>query len=244
MDFVRAGRAVAVGFLLSACAPAGAPSASSPSPVAAATQSAATATAQRPGLCGVIPSATTGKPIFFSDLTDRCPAIGNFDDPDRAATHAPGGYLVRLKGGPGLEVSAGPDRGQYVAPVPADVRVEFDVEMTAGQSVVGVACRRVESARTFTEYHLLVGTDGTYLIESGPPYRSLASGNAPTGLHAGSNHVRADCIGQALTLYVNGQTIVATQDAELTGRLNGFFLRSVDPTGASITLRNLLITAP
>jgi hypothetical protein len=229
----------------SACAPGAAPSQSPLSPAAVATQSTApTGTSQPPGLCGVIPSGTTGTPIYFSDLTDRCPAIGNLDDPDRAGNHGTNGYLVRLKTGPGIEFAAGPDRTEYVSPVPADVRVELDAEMTTGQGMVGITCRRTQIGRAFTEYHLIIGTNGTYDIEGGPPYRSLASGNAAGALRAGVNHIRGDCIGTTLTLYVNGQQVATAQDSQLTGRLNGIFLRSVDAAGVSITLRNLLITTP
>jgi len=229
----------------SVCGPAAAPTQSPVSPAAAATHSTTpTATAQSPGICGAVPGGTTARVLFSSDLTDRCPAIGNFDDADRAATHGPNGYLVRLKGGPGLELSAGPDRAQYVSTVPADVRVEFDADMAVGQGHVGISCRRLESGRTFTEYHLLIGTDGSYNIEGGPPYRPLASGMETGVMRAGPNHIRGDCIGTTLTLYANGQRIATAEDSQLSGRLNGIFLRSLDTGGASITFRNLLITAP
>jgi hypothetical protein len=209
-----------------------------------ATQSSAPTPTSNPALCGAIPSGTTGTVLFFSDLTDRCAAIGNYDDADRAATHATNGYLVRVKTGPGRETGGGPDRAQYVSAPPADVRVEFDAEMTSGHGQLGIACHRLERGRTFTEYHLVVGTDGTYEIEGGPPYRSLAAGTAMGALRAGVNHIRGDCIGTTLTLYLNGEQIATAQDSQLSGRLNGFFLRSLDAAGVAVTVHNLLITTP
>jgi len=67
-----------------------------------ATQSSAPTPTSKPALCGAIPSGTTGTVLFFSDLTDRCAAIGNYDDAEVAGTHATNGYLVRVKTGPGL----------------------------------------------------------------------------------------------------------------------------------------------
>ena len=229
----------------SSCGPTAAPTQSSASSAAVATQSAVTTpTGQLRGICGTLPSGTTGTVLFFSDLTDRCPGLGNLNEDDRAATHGTNGYLVRLKGGPGLNFSAGPDTTEYVSPPPATVRVEFDVETTAGQGQVGIVCHRFENGRIFAEYHLVIGTDGSYTIEGGPPYRSLASGKAASALRAGVNHIRADCIGTTLTLYVNGQQIATAEDSQLTGLENGFFLRSLDTAGTSMTLRNLLITTP
>ena len=246
MDCVRAAPVVSLLLVAaSACAPAAAPTQSPASPAAAATQSSVPTPTSNPALCGAIPSGTTGTVLFFSDLTNRCAAIGNQDDGDSAGTHGTNGYLVRVRIGPRVDFSAGPDGAQYVSPPPADVRVELDAEMTSGQGQVGIICRRFESGRAFTEYHLLVGTDGSYKIEGGPPFRSLASGTAGGALRAGVNHVRGDCIGTTLTLYVNGQQIATAQDSQLsTGRLNGFLLRSLDAAGAEATLRNLLITTP
>ena len=209
-----------------------------------ATQSSGPTPTPNPALCGAIPSGTTGTVLFFSDLTDRCAALGNYEDADVAATHATNGYLVRLKIGPGLESTGGPVIGQYASAPPADVRVEFDAEVTSGHAQLGIACHRLERGRMFTEYHLVVGTDGTYGIEGGPPYRSLAAGTAMGALRAGVNHIRSDCIGTTLTLYVNGEQIATAQDSQLSGRLNGFFLRSLDAAGAAVTVHNLLITTP
>ncbi len=231
-----------------ACAPAvlstpppGSPAAQS----SAATPSSAPTVATNPaGICGTVPSGTTGTVLFFSDLTTRCPAIGNVDDADRAATQGENGYRVRLKSGPGIVFGGGPDRTEYFSPPPSTVRVELDAQITSGKGLVGIACHRFERGRTFSEYHLAVGTDGSSTIEAGPPDRTLASGSAAVTLRAGFNHIRADCIGPTLTLFVNGQQVAMAQDDQVTGTLNGIFLRSLDAAGTEVLFANLLITKP
>lgn len=229
-----------------ACAPAastappGSPAAQSGAP----TQSSAPTVATNPGgICGTVPSGTTGTVLFFSDLTAKCAAIGTRDDAS-AATHGEKGYLVRVKSGPAVEFGGGPDRTQYFSPPPSTVRLEVDAQIMSGKGHVGIVCHRYEGGRAFREYRLFVGTDGSSGIDVVPPSQTIATGGASVTLKPGVNHIRADCIGPMLTLSLNGQQVATAQDDQVTGALNGIFLRSLDAAGFEVLFANLLITNP
>lgn len=227
--------------VVTACAPTNT-AAQSPtiSPTTAPT-SAATATPD-PNRCGATPTGTTGTLLFYSDLTDRCPAIANREGSQFRNTHTPNGLLVILKGGPSYEMTGGPD-----PPVPVDVRIEVDVEESAagGVSLFGVLCR-VTPSRDLMAYQLLVARDGAYAIErrGGLSPKTLTEGKAPATPRPGVNRVRADCIGSNLTLYLNGQLVATAQDTEFAGLLAGIFARSLETSGAELAFRNLVITSP
>jgi hypothetical protein len=206
--------------------------------------SGTTAAPNPAGICGTVPSGTTGTVLFLSDLTAKCAAIGNEDTGDRTLTHAENGYRVRLKVGPGVEFSGGPDRSQFVLPPTSAVRVEMDAQVTSGKAVLGIACHHSDRGNISKEYRLGVGTDGSSTIEAGLPFQTIASGSAPVTLHAGFNHFRADCVAPTLTLFVNGQQVVTGQDDQLAGTLAGVFVRSLDAAGTEVVFTNLLITTP
>ncbi len=240
--------ALALVLVTAACAPA---VSSTPSPATAASQSIAatptsgtTAAPNPSGICGTVPSGTAGTVLFFSDLTAKCAAIGNEDNADRSLTHAENGYRVHLKTGPGIEFGGGPDRSQFVSPPPSAVRVEMDAQVISGKALLGLTCHHSETGRAFKEDHLAIGTDGSFTIEGGPPYRTIASGTATVTLRAGLTHFRADCIGPTLTLFVNGQQVATGQDDQITGTLAGIFVRSLDAAGTEVLFTNLLITTP
>lgn len=243
------GRVIAALLLVTtaACAPAAstAPPGSPAAQSGAATQSSAPTVATNPGgICGTVPSGTTGTVLFFSDLTAKCAAIGTVDDASNAATHGDKGYLVRVKSGPAVEFGGGPDRTQYFSPAPSTVRVEVDAQIMSGKGHVGIVCHRNEGGRAFREYRLFVGTDGSSGIEVVPPSQTIATGGASVTLKPGVNHIRADCIGPMLTLSLNGQQVATAQDDQVTGALNGIFLRSLDAAGFEVLFANLLITNP
>jgi hypothetical protein len=59
------------------------------------------------------------------------------------------------------------------------------------------------------------------------------------------NHIRADCIGETLTLYVNGQKVSTAQDVAFTGGGKvGVFAGTYDEPGTDIRFDNFIVTAP
>jgi uncharacterized Zn finger protein (UPF0148 family) len=118
-----------------------------------------------------------------------------------------------------------------------DVNVEVDVKQVAGpnDARVGVSCR-VSSDGSF--YSFEISPDGSYSIEkyTGGSAQSTSSALAEGALYSGAidfsqaNHLRGDCAGDVLTLYLNEQPLLQTTDGSLTSGATGLIARS-GPSG-------------
>jgi hypothetical protein len=99
----------------------------------------------------------------------------------------------------------------------SDVQLEVDGQRTSGarDGYYGLICRHQDEEESY--YALVVSEDGTYGIgksEQGE-FEFLETGTAPENVIRGedeTNRVRADCIGETLSLYVNNQKLVEVQD--------------------------------
>ena len=79
------------------------------------------------------------------------------------------------------------------------------------------------------------------IISSSDGYLTTAS-----GINSGSatNHIRADCIGSTLTLYVNGTRVASASDGTFTGGDIGLVARTYDVAGTDILFDNLFVYKP
>ena len=131
-----------------------------------------------------------------------------------------------------------------------DVRVEVDATKVSGSddNDFGVICRYQDNNNL---YQLLISSDGFVgilklvdgsmqsiaadtLIESS----AVNKGNA-------QNHIRADCVGDTLTLYVNGQQVSTAQDTTFAeGGKVGVFAGTYDTPGTEVHFDNFIVTAP
>ena len=102
----------------------------------------------------------------------------------------------------------------------SDVIIEADVWKAAGddETSAGVVCRANEDTHSFYAFEvvfdgwagILKAVDGEFVVEDMYVQTDVVlQGTA-------MNHIRAECIGSDLRLYVNGQLVVEFQDDELT----------------------------
>jgi 3-keto-disaccharide hydrolase len=100
--------------------------------------------------------------------------------------------------------------------------VEVDVRLAAGPSngVFGILCRGEASQQTVQKaYVFAIRTDGFYAIlkRTSPSFwDAIAYGKESKAIKPGNavNHLRADCSGTTLTLYVNGEKLLEKTDAD------------------------------
>jgi len=59
-----------------------------------------------------------------------------------------------------------------------------------------------------------------------------------------TNHIRADCIGSKLTLYVNGTQAATATDNEYTGGDIGLLAGTFSTPGTDIHFDNFIVTKP
>jgi hypothetical protein len=130
-----------------------------------------------------------------------------------------------------------------------DVKVEVDATMMGGpeNNDFGIICRYKD---IHNYYYGTVASDGYYGIvkvidDSLIPL--TGDGMVATDLvNAGSavNHLRFDCVGSALTLYVNGTILGSVTDTDLTVGDVGLIAGTFDTAGTDIAFDNFVVSKP
>jgi hypothetical protein len=135
--------------------------------------------------------------------------------------------------------------------LPADVSIEVDATQTSGPatSSFGIICRYTDNDNF---YNLNVGNDGyvaIYRVVSGKsevisdPNQNWTQSSA---VKQGNvlNHLRADCIGSTLTLYVNGTQALSVTDSSLTSGDVGLIGSTWGDGGADTLFDNFVVKKP
>jgi hypothetical protein len=130
-----------------------------------------------------------------------------------------------------------------------DARLEVDAFKLPGErnNRFGLICRAVDAGNL---YVFLISSDGFYgigkIIQNQPSLIGmqalLPSEKIPLG--SGLTHLRADCIGSRLALYVNGEKIYEVQDSDLVEGQAGFVAGSYSPQGTEILFDNFQVYNP
>jgi len=130
-----------------------------------------------------------------------------------------------------------------------DAQVEVDATKVAGpdQNDFGLICR---SQDTKNFYAFIVGSDGTYAIEkfsdSGSEILGSDAMQQSDAIRQGAatNHLRADCVGDSLSLYVNGQLVHSVTDSSYASGDVGLIAGTYDEAGADIAFDDLVVRQP
>lgn len=129
----------------------------------------------------------------------------------------------------------------------SDVQVEVDVSKVAGpnDSYFGVLCRFQDQSNY---YRFVIGVDGYYGIgkKSNGQFFDMASGTGSSAIKTGNavNHLKAECIGNNLTLSVNGQNLLSVIDNTFTQGSVGMVAGTMTTKGADILFDNLVLSQP
>lgn len=130
-----------------------------------------------------------------------------------------------------------------------DVHIEVDATKVGGDdnNDFGLICRYVD---TENFYFLIISSDGYYGIgkvvagdqqligdDSMPPSDAINQGNA-------DNHLRADCVGNTISLYVNGEFLAGHEDSEFSSGDVGLIAGSFDIPGTEIHFDNFVVLKP
>lgn len=131
----------------------------------------------------------------------------------------------------------------------ADVRIEVDAYKMGGDrnNRFGIICRAASPSSFYT---LVVSSDGYYGIGviDGNDYRLIGmDALQPTdAIHQGSalNHIRADCVGDTLTLYVNGVKLGSVQDKRFASGDVGLIAGTYDAPGVDLRFDDFTVYQP
>ena len=130
-----------------------------------------------------------------------------------------------------------------------DVEIEVDATKNGGpdDNDFGIICRYLDMDKF---YYGVISSDGYYGI-----MKMSSNGGEPIGNDqmlqsdkiiqgSGPNHIRFDCAGSTLTLYVNGTQIDQQTDADYTTGNIGLIAGTFATAGADILFDNIIVYKP
>lgn len=181
--------------------------------------------------------------LFFDDFSDPTSGWDTMDTADYYSDYYQDSYRMTVLSGMS-DVWANPDHKEF-----GDVHVEVDATKNGGpdDNDFGLICRYQSSAEY---YYAVISSDGFYGIlkvtndaTTQLGFTELQPSNA---IHQGSssNQVRFDCIGNVLSLYVNGQEIDRQTDSTYTSGNVGLIAGTYDTPGTDILFDNFKVLKP
>jgi hypothetical protein len=201
-----------------------------------------------PSVATPVPQATmTASKILYQDdfsRTDGGWVTGA--DADTTVEYLNGGMRILIKS-PNFVTWSRPHQN-----LPVDVRVEADATKVAGPDInaFGVFCRFKDKDHFYRGY---ATSDGYVAIVTRENGTSKVISAADGKLHHSSsvnqgnalNHLRLDCIGSTLTLYVNGKRAASAIDTALTsGGDVGVVAGAEEDGGVDILFNNFVVYQP
>ena len=185
------------------------------------------------------------KALLFEDFSRSNSGWTQLKNEDGTIEYADASYHIFVNK-PGTLLLAHPGKSFQ-----GDVSIEVDARKMGGpdDNYVGILCHYQNPEN----YYLLMVTNDGYsgiamrkdgqdtLISPGLKFLKME------GIKKGNktNHIRADCIGEALTLYANGKQVSLAYNDSLTGGYTGLGVRSGRITGGvDIRFDNFIVTNP
>jgi len=188
--------------------------------------------------------STPGAILFTDDFSNSDHKWYQSVDTDVTTDYYNNGYRILINE-PNYEAWALPESQSF-----ADVRIEVDATKNGGpdDNDFGIICRYIDENQY---YYAIISSDGYYGI-----VRKTSNGgflldeddvmleSNKINLGAVTNHIRFDCIGNKLTLYVNGNKLVGYQDSTYSNGNVGFIAGTYDAGGTDILFDNLIVYKP
>ena len=191
------------------------------------------------------------KILYQDDFSDSSTGWPSSTDADGITDYDNGLYRIRVdtigSEGNGMDTWAHPGES-----LDGDVRVEVDATKIGGpdDNDIGVLCRYTKKEdKIYNFYYFLITSDGYVSIDKmKDSHPTIISGKEMSKSSAikktATNHIRADCIGKKLTLFVNGKQVATATDDEFTGGDIGLIAGTFKTPGVDIHFDNFMVTEP
>lgn len=189
-----------------------------------------------------VPQNPSGQVLFQDDFSDPNSGWPADADTDKSASYSNGQYLLQA-------LSTKQDVWAHPGQSFGDVRVEVDATKSSGpeDNSFGLVCRFVDNDNF---YFFVVSSDGYQAIgkyQAGQfSYLSADKMQSTSNVKSGTatNHLRADCIGSTLTLYINGQQTSSVTDSSFSTGDVGVIVGTFDTPNVGILFDNFVVYKP
>ena len=188
--------------------------------------------------------ATSGNILYQDNFSDSNSGWTHRQNANSTMDYVKGGYHINITKSDLMAISIANHYFQ------SDVSIEVDATKTAGpdDNFIGVICR-FQDENNF--YFFAISSDGyagiamykdsTMSILSGSSFESSTAVNQG----AATNHIRADCISDTLTLYVNAVPVYSITDKTFdSGGDAGLLARANSTSGVDILFSHFLVSRP
>ena len=186
------------------------------------------------------PSAPSGTILFQDEFEAGSTGWDRLANDGGIMDYFEGGYRILVRQ-PGLNFWSTPEKNY------GDVRIEADLVKLGGpaENRMGLMCRY----QAGDYYFFIISNDGYYAVgkfiggltlllgESEMRSSELVKPNA-------MNHLRADCIGDTLTFYLNFQEIAVVQDTDLPSGDVGVLAGSFSQPGVDVSFDHFVVMQP
>ncbi len=170
-------------------------------------------------------TGSSGKILLQDDFSDSKSGWVERDLGDVSFKYENGAYKIAFTKG-GLNSFGVWPKSAY-----ENVSIEADATMTDGanNNVFGLICRAKAATVLENGYEFVITPGGDYglLKIAGPgagQTQLIGKEDQSSAIHTGNgtNHLRADCAGNRLAFYINGQQVLSEQDSQFTSGQVGF----------------------
>lgn len=152
-----------------------------------------------------------------------------------------GGYRILVRQ-PGFNFWSTPEK-EF-----GDVRIEVDVTKLNGpdENRAGLMCRYQNG----NYYFFVISTDGYYAVGKFINGQAVLLGQSEmqassfVQAEASMNHLRADCIGDSLTFYVNFNLLAGATDSDLASGDVGLLAGSFSEPGVDVLFDHFVVMQP
>jgi hypothetical protein len=189
------------------------------------------------------PTLSSQEVLFYDDFSDPSSGWDQVNEPSYATDYFENSYRI-YENETMSDIWSNPDTLSF-----GDVTIEVDATKKAGpdDNDFGVICRYQDTNHF---YYGIISSDGYFGI-----IKVTSDGSETLGRENlefsdsinqkyASNHIRLDCIGDVLTLYVNGDQLDQQTDGELATGNVGLIAGTYNTAGTDILFDNFIVLKP
>jgi hypothetical protein len=188
----------------------------------------------------VAPVASSGAVLYQEEFEDNASGWDRISNENGIMDYDGGGYRMLIHK---------PDTSMWSTPEKnfGDVRVEADVLRLSGpqENRSGLICRYQDG----NFYFFLISNDGYYAIGKFSAGQAVLLGQEEMQTSdyiqkEAANHLRADCVGNTLTFYINNNQVASVQDSTFANGDVGLLAGAFSQPGVDVLFDHFTVTQP